>query len=35
MNTIKQEAVFRFQFETKYFTLESLFVAKINEIEEL
>ena len=33
--SVQKEAVFRFNFETKYFTLESLFVAKINDIEKL
>ena len=33
--SVQKEAVFRFHFESKYFTLESLFVAKINDVEEL
>ena len=33
--SVQNEAVYRFQFDTKYCTLESLFVAEINDIEEL
>ena len=29
--SVQKEAVFRFHFETKYFTLESLFVANIKD----